>query len=82
MSRIDDGDNYETFRDCLSVSAVARLSSASTKGSNKRSGRKRRNSRKLASTIPSIVKVEEDDLSELSEFVDVRQSDNLLWYTS
>ena len=71
MITVDDGDNFETFKDCLSVSAIARLSSPNAKNSKKRSARKRRHSRKNASAIPLIEETATDDISELSDFVDV-----------
>ena len=71
MSIVDDGDNFETFRECLSVSIIARLSSPKTKVTKKRSERKRKNSRKNASAKPPIEETETDDISELSEFIDV-----------
>lgn len=82
MNSSDDGDNFEAFRDCLSVSVVAKLSSPSAHKPKKRSARKRKNSRdndRIESLVSTATEVA--SLSDLSEFIEVgsrRQSTDVL----
>lgn len=71
MSTNEIDDNFEIFRDCLSVPAIARLSVSNQTKPDKRPVRRRKNSRKHVSAEPSQEETEADDLSDLSEFVDV-----------
>lgn len=72
MDTLDDGENFETFRDCLSVSIIAKLSSSNTQKAKKRSGRRRKSVRQDDPIHSTIDEHEErENVSELSEFVDV-----------
>ena len=68
MSTTDDDGNFETFRDCLSGSIIARLSSSKNQKSDKRSRRKRKSINK-----DDVGCLADDDLEtgDLSEFVEV-----------
>lgn len=71
MSVVDDGENFETFRDCLSISTIAKLSSSNTQKARKRTGRKRKSVRKDDSVNSNNEDQDSESVSELSEFVEV-----------
>ena len=71
MSAVENDDNFETFRDCLSVPAIAKLSVPKETSVKKRSERRRRNSRKDASMELVQEETATDDLADLSDFIDV-----------
>ena len=67
----DDNDNFETFRDCLSASAIAKFSLPNGKQTKKTPRRKRKNSVKNEAFDSSIDETSADNASELSDFFDV-----------
>jgi hypothetical protein len=71
MSTNEDDENFEIFRDCLSVPAIAKLSVSNQTSAKKRSERRRKTSRKDASAELVQEETETDDLADLSEFIDV-----------
>jgi hypothetical protein len=71
MSTDENDDNFEIFRDCLSVPAIAKLSVLNQTGAKKQSGRRRKNHRKDASPELAHEETEADDVADLSEFIDV-----------
>ena len=69
MSMVDDRGNFETFRDCLSVSLIAKLSSSKAPGSGKRSRRKRKSVQEDSVGCA----VDDAETGDLSEFAEVRR---------
>ena len=68
MSTIDDRGNFETFRDCLSVSIIAKLASSKKQKSDKRLRRKRKSIEK--DDVESLA-YDDAERSGLSEFAEV-----------
>jgi hypothetical protein len=67
MSAVDDRGNFETFRDCLCGSIIAKLSSSKVQKSDKRSRRKRKSVQRDDIGCAVDDDVETGDLSEFAE---------------
>ncbi len=67
MSTINDRNNFEAFRDSLSASTIAKLTSSKKQKSDKRSRRKRKSIQKDDVECPAHDDAETGDLSEFAE---------------
>ncbi len=71
MNADENDDNFEIFRDCLSIPAIAKLSVPNHTKPKKRSGRRQKSNRKDAAAKLTCEGTDGNDLSDLSEFIDV-----------
>lgn len=71
MNPDDEDNNFDIFRDCLSVVIISKLSLPAKKTPKKRTGRRKPSQSKIIVTTPSTNDNETDNPEDLSDFVDV-----------